>query len=124
LAGVAIAVRAMEKFAVLGVDSVGIAHSERAAGTNRDAPNLVAALRPAAFEKQATLLAARHDRPLALIEDAYRQFRLLNYALMGCPCGQSPLGNVANRRSTRYLSRVCCLAFERSELKDAFGRRS
>jgi hypothetical protein len=30
----------MEKFAGLGVDSVGIAHSERAAGTNRDSPNV------------------------------------------------------------------------------------
>jgi hypothetical protein len=39
--------------------------------------------RPAAFEKQASpRLAARHDRwPLALIEDEYRQFRLLNFAL-------------------------------------------
>jgi hypothetical protein len=40
--------------------------------------------RPAAFEKQAgLLLAARHDLPLALIEDEYRQFRLLNLALTG-----------------------------------------
>jgi hypothetical protein len=38
--------------------------------------------RPAAFEKQ-PLLAARHDRPLALIEDEYRQFRLLEL----CPYG-------------------------------------
>jgi hypothetical protein len=31
--------------------------------------------RPAAFEKPASrLLAAGHDRPLALIEDEYRQF--------------------------------------------------
>ena len=37
---VAIAVRAMEKFAVLGADSVGIAHSERAAATNRDTSNV------------------------------------------------------------------------------------
>jgi hypothetical protein len=36
LPGVAMAVRAMEKFAVLGVDSVGIAHSERAAATNHE----------------------------------------------------------------------------------------
>jgi hypothetical protein len=40
LPGVAIAVRAMEKFAVLGVDSLGIAHSERAAATNRDTSNV------------------------------------------------------------------------------------
>jgi hypothetical protein len=39
--------------------------------------------RPVAFEKQVTPLAARHDRPLALIEDEYRQFRLLNFALTG-----------------------------------------
>jgi hypothetical protein len=42
---VAIAVRGMEKFAVLGVGSVGMAHSERAAATNRDTnvvPGLVA----------------------------------------------------------------------------------
>jgi hypothetical protein len=144
LPGVAIAVRAMEKFAVPGVDCVGIAHSQRAAATNRgtsnvgpglvacwhlDSPHIagleasngpgahavtarktvcrqfgrddgnaggpadgvdrlniapdgvlqadrerVAAMynRPAAFEKQASpLLAARHDRPLALIEDHY-----------------------------------------------------
>jgi hypothetical protein len=30
--------------------------------------------RPVAFEKQTTLLGARHDRPLALIEEEYRQF--------------------------------------------------
>jgi hypothetical protein len=35
LPGAATAARAMEKFAVLGVDSVGIAHSQRAAATNR-----------------------------------------------------------------------------------------
>jgi hypothetical protein len=40
--------------------------------------------RPAAFEKQASpLLAARHDWPLALIEDEHRQFRLLNLAVTG-----------------------------------------
>jgi hypothetical protein len=40
--------------------------------------------RPAAFEKQpGLLLAAPHDRPLAGIEDEYRQFRLLNLALTG-----------------------------------------
>jgi hypothetical protein len=44
LPGVAIAGRAMEKFAVLGFDSVGIAHSERAADTNRDASNVVPGL--------------------------------------------------------------------------------
>jgi hypothetical protein len=30
----------MAKFAVFGVDSVGIAHSERAARTNRDSPDV------------------------------------------------------------------------------------
>jgi hypothetical protein len=39
--GVAIAVRAMEKFAVLGVDSLGIAHSQRAAATDRKTSNVV-----------------------------------------------------------------------------------
>jgi hypothetical protein len=39
LPGVAIAVRAMEKFAGFDVDSVGIAHSERAAATDRDTSN-------------------------------------------------------------------------------------
>jgi hypothetical protein len=68
LPGVATAVRAIEKLAVLGVDSVGIAHAERAAATNRD--TVVPALRPAAFDKQAgPLLAARRDRSLALIDD-------------------------------------------------------
>jgi hypothetical protein len=40
------AVRAMEKFAVLGIDSVGIAHSERATATNRDMSNVVPAFLP------------------------------------------------------------------------------
>jgi hypothetical protein len=40
--------------------------------------------RPAASETQTSpLLGARHDRPLALIEDEYRQLRLLNFALTG-----------------------------------------
>jgi hypothetical protein len=30
----------MEKFAVLSVDSLGIAHSDRATGTNRDSPDM------------------------------------------------------------------------------------
>jgi hypothetical protein len=190
----------MEKFAVLGVDSVGIAHSQRAAATNRDtsnvgpgrlacwdlgshhvagleaSPSLVSKLKqaenlrrlvailvgddgnagglaaavelhserlnitpdavlqadgepvaPAAFDKQ-PLLAARHDRPLALIEDEYRQFRLLNLALTGpLPCGQSPLGNVADRRlsKTRFVpipGLSAAFAFERPELKEAFAR--
>jgi hypothetical protein len=54
--------------------------------------------RPAAFEKQASaLLAQRHDRPLALIEDEYRQFGLLNFALTGpvrLPLRAISLGNV------------------------------
>jgi hypothetical protein len=79
LPGVATAVRAIEKLAVPGVYSVGIAHAERAAATH---DRVVPALRPAAFDKQARpLLAARRDRPLALIDDQYRQFRLLNFVL-------------------------------------------
>jgi hypothetical protein len=59
--------------------------------------------RPAAFEMQASpLLAARHDRPLALIEDEYRQFRLLNLALTGpLPLRAISLGNVADRRLSK-----------------------
>jgi hypothetical protein len=40
VARVAIVVRAMEKFAALGVDAVGIAHSQKAAATNRDTFNV------------------------------------------------------------------------------------
>jgi hypothetical protein len=40
LPGVAIAVRAMEKFAIPGVDCVGIAYSQRAAATNRNTSNV------------------------------------------------------------------------------------
>jgi hypothetical protein len=82
--------------------------------------------RPAAFEKQASpLLGARHDRPLALIEDEYRQFRLLNFALTGLVT--LPLRAISPRecckpafeqdpfRANPWL--VCCLAFERSELR-------
>jgi hypothetical protein len=200
LAGVAIAVRAMEKFAVLGIDWVGIAHSQRAAATNRDTSNVVpgflagwhlgsrhvagleasngpgahararetvcrqlgpavgpscarldcerrllpaderseliyavlqadrervAAMynRPAAFEKQVSpLLGARHYRPPALIEDEYRQISSPKLLVRGplpfagnLPRGQDPF------RANPWL--VCCLAFERSELKKASGRR-
>jgi hypothetical protein len=124
LPGVAMAARAIEKFAVV----------EAAAATNRDTSNVgpgllarwhsgslagfqapnrlgahagvrgkpcavsfldailkadrhrVAAIHrcPAAFDKQASLIfAARHDRPLAPIEDECRQLRLLNFALTG-----------------------------------------
>jgi hypothetical protein len=85
--------------------------------------------RPAAFEKQVSpLLAARHDRPLALIEDQCRQFRLLNFALTGLVtpslraifprecCG--PAFEQDPFRANPWL--VCCLAFE---LKEAFERR-
>jgi hypothetical protein len=81
--------------------------------------------RPAAFEKQASpLLAARPDRPLALIEDEYRQFGLLNlspYGPLTLPLRQSPLGNVTDRRlsKTRFVPvpGLSCLAFERSNLR-------
>jgi hypothetical protein len=49
----------------IATDAVLQAHRERVAAMYN---------RPAAFDKQASpLLGARHDRPLALIEDEYRQ---------------------------------------------------
>jgi hypothetical protein len=86
--------------------------------------------RPAAFEKASPFLTTRHQRPLTLIENGYRQTSSPNYVLtdlVTLPLRTISLGQVAEPRLSTTGFRAypgLSLAFERLRTQEASGRRS